>query len=131
MQDIATFSFRTGDQSKQVNILSVANLMKFVGNNRMYLPDPEGLIEFYKEFRSLLVAFKTLKNIRENTERQFAVWVVVPLAEFFLIINQCGAFDLVQNTSRFIAWLSKFQVSIKTFEHMCPAGVQVESLLIR
>ena len=97
----------------------------------MYLPDPEGLIEFYKEFRSLLVAFKTLKNIRENTERQFAVWVVVPLAEFFLIINQCGAFDLVQNTSRFIAWLSKFQVSIKTFEHMCPAGVQVESLLIR
>ena len=121
MQDTETFSFRVGDQNKQVSILSVANLIKLVGNNSVYLPDPDGLVEFYKAFRSLLVEFKNLKTIRENTERQFAVWVVVPLGEFFLIINQSWAFDLVQNKSRFIDWLGNLRVSIKTFENMCPA----------
>jgi hypothetical protein len=121
MQNTETFSFKVGDQSKQVNILSVANLIKLVGNNSIYLPDPNGLIEFYKEFRSLLVEFKNLKNIQENTERQFAVWVVVPLGEFFLIINQSWAFDVVQNKSRFIDWLGNLRVSIKTFENMCSA----------
>jgi hypothetical protein len=126
MLDTATFSFRSGDQSKQVNIVSIANLIKLVDDNRMYLPDPNSLIEFYKEIRILLVEFKNLKNIRENTERLFAVWVVVPLEEFFLIINQSGAFDMVQNKSYFIDWLDNLRVSIKTFENMCPAWCAVE-----